>query len=334
MNADQSQAETLNERLAVRGALFAAPWFSSLLADIYGTKLTRVASGEGIAVAHIKTLPWRRRAMLAPFNFQPALRDDGERAARAVIGIAESVGASAVIRLHHALAPACVSALGLDAVSDSVESLVDLTGGFEAVVARARPRRRSQMRQSQAACSAQGVVVGPAESSADFDAYFDVMQRAYRDKHRMITQPRALFARMFARADAARLYIARDRGGAVMGGIFVLMDETQWLYGWGANDPAGEALGLTSVLLARAMEDAAEKVSLFSLGASPLTHETLRQFKRSWGAQEHNLLTYHWKEPARAVDLHSGFPLARTLIGYTPLPVLSLASRVAVRWLV
>jgi GNAT superfamily N-acetyltransferase len=156
----------------------------------------------------------------------------------------------------------------------------------------------------------------------------------------MIPQPLSLMLDILRISNRSRNsigYVAEHETGRILGGILVLRDETQWSYGWAANvtSPDVERLGLGTLLVGAAIADAAKsRVPVFSFGASPLTHEGLRAFKRGWGAEEHEVYDYHWREPPRRIDLHQGFELAKQVVSIAPIPLLKALSPVVVRLMV
>jgi hypothetical protein len=298
---------------------------------------------EGAPIfAYRQSRPGRRRITLAPFNFQPILRDDGDRAMRAIIARAAQDGpkTGAVARLHHALPDETIAEFGLSLTAESVETLLALPKGADAAMASLPQKQRWKFRKAQSGAVAQGVAVRRFSDGPTLRRFYAVLLRAYRDKHQMLPQPYAMFERLVAGSDAARRcfgYVAERTGsGEILGGIFIVMDESQWCYGWGANLPQAEAeaMDLGTLLIGTSILDAAdEKAPVYSFGASPVSHELLRRFKRKWGGQEHPVLTYGWREELKPVDLHGGFGLAKAVLARMPLKALELISPHAVKWL-
>lgn len=333
-----------NDLLALRASIYTEPQIVAAIGDIYGMTpepLGLDVGGAAISVYRQARLA-RRRITLAPFNFQPVLRDDGDRLTRAIIALAAQDGAktSAVIRLHHALPDETVTELGLSSTAESVETLLALPKGADSALAVFPKKQRWEFKKAHSGASEKGVAVRRFSDDLTLKRFYAVLVRAYRDKHQMLPQPYAIFERLMARSGEGHGcfgYVAeRMDSGEILGGIFVLRDETQWCYGWAANAPLAEveAMDLGTLLVGTSILDAAEAgVPIFSFGASPLSHETLRRFKRKWGAQEHPVLTYGWREELKPVDLHNGFRLAKTVLGRMPLKALELISPYAVKWL-
>ena len=336
-------SSAVNDRLAERATLFLEPAVIEVLSAVYGCEplpLGLAHRGQSIHGFRIRR-PFTDRVVLAPFNFQPIFRDRGEEIVEAIIAAARASGprTSAVIRLHHRLADGVVARAGLAHAADCVETLLPLASGPDAVVAAFSQNQRRRWRKSVAGAERAAVRVRRFRDLATMRRLYGVLLKAYRDKHRMMPQPLLLFERLLSLPEGTRSchgYVAEIEGRCEpAGGIVVTCDETQWSYGWGANDATYEHLGLGTLLVGTAMLDAAQAgIPVFSFGVSPLTHESLRAFKRNWGAEEHLIHAYYRGERPRPVDLHRDFALAKRVVAMTPLPVLKAISPLAVRWLV
>lgn len=331
--------------LSRRCLLYVEPEFSSILSDVYGCRqivLPLDIGGQRVPAFHVKR-PFCNRVVLAPFNFQPVLKDLNTSIVDEIVRSASGIssGTTARIRLHHPLPRDVIDRHGLTVTNESVETLISLLGGIEAVLKNMRPRQRTKWRKVNSSPQQSEFVVSALEDTDSLREFYDLLVRVYRDKHRMLPQPLSLFQRFYSmphrRSRGTKGYIARSKtNGKVLAGIVVFMDEIQWTYAWGASEQDDLApLDLSTLLIGIAIKDAiAAGASLFSLGASPLSHETLRQFKRGWGGEEHEILTYYWRESPAEVDFHHGFPIAKRLVEQVPLPILKGLSPLAVKWLV
>jgi hypothetical protein len=333
-----------NSLLALRGSIYTEPRIVAAIGEIYG--VTPAAMGiavEGAPIfAYRQSWLARRRITLAPFNFQPVLRDDGDRVMRAIVARAGQDGpkTSAVVRLHHPLPAETIAEFGLGVTAESIETLLALPMGADAAMAGLPQKQRWKLRKAQAGASGKGVAVRRFSDAPTLKRFYAVLVRAYRDKHQMLPQPYAIFERLMAGSGEGRGcfgYIAeRTDNGEILGGIFILKDETQWCYGWGANasQAEAEAMDIGTLLIGASILDAAEeRAPVYSFGASPVSHELLRRFKRKWGGQEHLVLTYGWREELKHVDLHNGYGLAKAVLGRMPLKALELISPHMVKWL-
>lgn len=319
--------------------MFLEPAIQDVLQHVYRCQafaLPITFGGSPVPAYRIER-PWKKQFTLAPFNFQPVLRDVSADLARVIVGLARDAGGSARIRLHHRLDPRLETSLGLTRTENLVETLVSLSGGFDAVVARMQPRLRGKWRKICAAADKE-LAVEIFRDTPALREFHRLLVRTYRDKHHMLAQPLELFRRLLAMAPGPRTafgYGVRHRErGDLLGGIFILADEGQWCYAWGATLQDAGYSDLSTLLIGIAMRDAAAAGSaVFSLGASPVSHENLRRFKRSWSGEEHPVLSYHWGEPAAEEDLHQGYPLARAMVAHAPLWLLTTLSGPAVKWL-
>jgi hypothetical protein len=332
----------VNDAVAARGGFFLEPAVRRVIAQVYAcTDFALPVQLEGEAVHGYRIdRPWKRQVTLAPYNFQPVLRDRAEDVARALVAAARDAGprCTAQIRLHHELNGTLVEALRLSMSASSVESLVPLSGGFDAVMAAMQARHRTKLRKVQASIERGELIVREFRDRETLSDFYQLLVRVYRDKHRMLAQPEILFEKLLALPPGRRTVraygVSRADTGALLGGVFVLADEAQWCYAWGATDDAAGFSNLSILLIAAAMRDAAAAgAAVFSLGATPLSHDALRQFKRNWGAQEHLLRTYHWREQPAEGDLHAGYPVLKSIVAHAPTWLLRGVSAPVVRLL-
>jgi hypothetical protein len=341
LDADERKF-SLNAGLAVRATVFLESAVEDVVGRVYGCEpFSLPVSFAGAPVqGFCINRPWKKQLTLAPYNFQPVLRDLNADIANALINRAKTMGPrwSVRLRLHHALDNGFVEALRLGVTQEAVETLVSLAEGFDGMAAGMQPRQRTKWRKALSMADAAGLTVREFHDTETLQAFYRLFVRIYRKKHRMLPQPRVLFEQLLALPPgvrSARAYAVHDKKtSSFLGGLFVLTDEVQWCYVWGATSQTGSYPDLSTLLIGMAMRDAAAAgARVFSLGASPLSHESLRQFKRNWGGEEHPILTYHWREPAREVDLHAGYPLAKALVARSPLWLLRGVSAPAVKWL-
>ena len=333
----------VNARFDRRGLFYCDDALAAALAEIYGLTAVPLPLNDPAGPVHAYRVkrPGTSRIILAPFNFQPVLAPRNEEIVRRIVRLAEGgpVGTSARVKLHHRLSDDLVGELGLSCASDGIETLVSLEGGGDAVMARMRPRHRSKLRAVRGACAAAELTVVPFSEGQNLEAFYRILVEAYRDKHAMLPQPFSLFRALCRHDTGTRRavgYAAVDRtSGEMAGGIIVLRDELQWCYAWGANRAASASLEIGTYLIGHALDEAvAAGAAVFSLGLSAASQDDLRRYKRGWGGEEHEVLSYGWREEVRAVDLHRDFALMRKVLRVMPTSLIRAVSPLAVRWLV
>lgn len=336
-------AADINARFERRGLFYCDSALAQALAKVYGltAELLPLDDPAGPVHAYWIRRPGTSRVVLAPFNFQPVLAPRNEEIVRQITHLAECGpgGTTARIKLHHRLTDDFVGELGLSCALDGIETLISLEGGTEALMARMRPRHRGKLRAVRAACAAAGLTIRAFADDEDLATFYRVLVEAYRDKHAMLPQPLSLFRALCRHNTGARRavgYAAVDRlSGEMAGGIIVLQDEQQWCYAWGANRAAKAGLEIGTYLIGHALDEAVTAgAGVFSLGMSAASQDHLRRYKRGWGGEEHEVLSYGWREQARTIDLHHDFSVMRKILRFVPTPLIRAASPLAVRWLV
>ncbi|WP_449257003.1 GNAT family N-acetyltransferase [Bosea sp. (in: a-proteobacteria)] len=333
----------INARFDQRGFFYCDDALATTLARIYGLTVQPLLLNDPAGPAHAYWIkrPGTSRVVLAPFNFQPVLAPKNEEIVRQIIGLAErgQAGTTARIKLHHPLADTLIGEFGLSCVLDGIETLVSLEGGTEGVVRRMRPRHRTKLRAVREACSAAGLTVQPFSDERSLEIFYRILVEAYRDKHAMLPQPFSLFRALLRHNTGVRRSIGyaaiNQISGEMAGGIIVLQDEQQWCYAWGANRASSANLEVGTYLIGHALDEAiAAGARIFSLGMSAASQDDLRRYKRGWGGEEHEVLSYGWREHVRTIDLHRDFALARKMLRLTPKSLIKAISPLVVRWLV
>ena len=335
----------VNETIPVRATLFLEPELIKVLTRVYGCKshtLDVSYQGEPVSAFRIKR-PGTDRFCFAPFNFQPVFRDLASDITREIVATSKRINSrsTARVKLHHALPAEIVDELELKVASNTVETLLALNSSADVTYAALPKKQRWKLKTARANAAGAGVIVRQFNDETTLGRFYNIMLQAYRDKHQMIPQPYALLRDLLKLNNGKRCcngYVAERRdNGEILGGIFLSKDEFQWSYAWAANlpNPDVEALGLGTLLVGQAICDAADAGALvFSFGVSPLSHITLRNFKRNWGAVEHPVYDYFYNEQPQVSDLHTDFRVIKKGLSITPLPIIRVASKLAVKWLV
>ena len=164
-----------------------------------------------------------------------------------------------------------------------------------------------------------GIQVYQSSSQEDLDQWFRVLMRLYRDKHRMITQPKSLFQRLFDCPEFTKLFIAKKED-KVIGGILILFDSNRWDYCWGAVVPEFTKFGVSSLIINEAIVGAIEAgASTFGFGSSSPTDKNLLEFKSKWGCDEISMFYHYWNHRPNNIDLSNDFQLIRNAFPYIPL---------------
>lgn len=165
--------------------------------------------------------------------------------------------------------------------------------------------------------------------------WFTILQNLYRHKHRMITQPFSLYHHLHDKGYGHLLIAKCNHSRHILGGLFMLCDTHEWEYGWGAVSPQGQKQSIMNLLMDQAIQSAIlAGAKSFNFGASPNSDSDLRFFKTRWGAQEIPLTHIFYNQQAHITDLNESYKTIRALIPYVPNPVLGLASRLAVPFLI
>jgi CelD/BcsL family acetyltransferase involved in cellulose biosynthesis len=192
---------------------------------------------------------------------------------------------------------------------------IALESDFEAVVARFR--RRSQLMRGVRRAEREGLTV---ERSIDTVALADFYRLHLATRHRqgVPTQPRSFilrFADLFERGLGFVLTV-RDGERPIAAAVFLAFNGSL-IYKYGASDASALGKRPNNLLFLEAIRWGCEAgMHTLDLGRTDIGHESLREFKLSWGAEERTLAYHelaHRRREAQSMGLaHRIAPLIRS----------------------
>ena len=184
---------------------------------------------------------------------------------------------------------------------------IRLEADADAVVQRFR--RRSQILRGARRAEREGLTVERHTDAAAL-AEFYALHVGTRRRQGVPTQPRSFilrFADLFAR-DLGFALIVRDGDRPIAAAVFLSFNGTL-IYKYGASDPAALGKRPNNLLFLEAIRGGCEAgMHTLDLGRTDMGHESLREFKLSWGADESTLEYYELAEGQRRTE---GAGLAR-----------------------
>ena len=272
------------DRAAAASAFHTVPWLE-LLRRTYGYPLTAcclvdesgtIRAGSPLA----RTRP--RRLVSLPFSDHCAPLGDSAALAAALDDLRRRRRARLEIRAElPGAAPAASFHL----------HEIPLDGGYEEVVKRFK--RRSQLLRGARRAEREGLVVERRSDAAAL-AEFYALHVETRRHQGVPTQPRRFilgFEELFARG-LGHVLLVRDGDRAIAAAVFLAFNGTV-IYKYGASDRAALGKRPNNLLFLEAIRRACEDgMRTLDLGRTDSGHETLRDFKLSWGAEE-RVLAYH-----------------------------------------
>lgn len=135
------------------------------------------------------------------------------------------------------------------------------------------------------------------EQSDDIDQFYEVMCKTYRRQERSSPLSRELVTRLDQACVALgcrRILLAKDEGGKVHSGAYLVWDNQEMYYLMGGSDPALRNSGAGSLVLWEAIQEAAQKQRHFNFEGSMLP--AVEPFFRAFGGTQ--VPYYHlWRTP-------------------------------------
>ena len=153
--------------------------------------------------------------------------------------------------------------------------------------------RRSQILRGVRRAEREGLVVERRTDEVALAEFYD-LHVATRRRQGVPTQPKSFilgFEQLFAR-DLGFVLVVRDGEQAIAAAVFLAFNGTL-IYKYGASDPAALGKRPNNLLFLEAIRwGCAASMHTLDLGRTDIGHESLREFKASWGAHE-STLEYH-----------------------------------------
>jgi len=286
------------------------------VAEVYGYQARpTIMAGDGAAIPvpafRLRHGLGRPRLTSMPFMFPapPLATGESGQAAWAghLVAQARAAGAWAELKTWHPLPAGCCADLGLTGGIVATASVLDLAADAGAQL-RAYPAnlRRNLLRLRNRSDRDSGVELREDSSPASLAAFHRCLAWMYRDKDGIPCQPWALFRNLGRRLtadDRLRLFSAWS-GPDLVAGVVALREGPNAEYAWGATRPGAEGLGLTTVLLDRAITWAiGHGCRSFDFGCSGLADEGLLTFKRRWGCRQTPVWWYWCDRPGSPAGL-------------------------------
>lgn len=306
-----------------------APEFISALERVYKIKSRHarvVVEGQAMGVPAFEVSSFLSGAKIttAPFNFYPPLTgarlDDA--GVQQLIALAKTKGPRcyAEYKTFERFGDVAQKDLCLSEMIYSIVSELALCTDIEAQRKNYKKRHRTKVNKARRELS--DIQITTSRDLCDLKDWYILLLRLYRNKHKMICQPFALYRQLLEMQAHSTLLLAIVQG-QIVGGLFLLHDSRRWDYSWGAIHTDYDQRDLSTLLLDHAISLAIDEgAQTFGFGSSAPSDSALLFFKQRWGCEERPVYAYYWNHRPKPVDLNTSFSLARQIIARTPLWVL------------
>jgi len=172
-----------------------------------------------------------------------------------------------------------------------------------------RFRRRSQILRGARRAEREGLTVEHRTDAAALAEFYE-LHVGTRRRQGVPTQPRSFilrFADLFAQG-LGFVLVVRDGDRPIAAAVFLSFNGTL-IYKYGASDPAALGKRPNNLLFLEAIRWGCQAgMRTLDLGRTDISHDSLREFKLSWGAEESTLEYYELAEGERRAE---GAGLAR-----------------------
>jgi CelD/BcsL family acetyltransferase involved in cellulose biosynthesis len=277
---------------------FHHPAWLELLARSYGYPIRAccLLDGAGAIVAGLPVAlvggPLRRPRLAAlPFSDHCAPLTAGDDAALS----AELLGALDELRTELGVSLEVRAPIGPSSGAQVVDSywLHEIALEPDADVVVERFRRKSQILRGVRRAEREGLTVERRTDAGALADFYD-LHVGTRRRQGVPTQPKSFILRFADLFDNGLGFVllVRDEGRPIAAAVFLAFNG-KLIYKYGASDPAALGKRPNNLLFLEAIRWGCENgMHSLDLGRTDIGHESLREFKLSWGADERTL-DYH-----------------------------------------
>jgi hypothetical protein len=315
----------------VNSTVLHTPHFIRIIEQVYKCKaVPQVINTEeglcGIPAFRVRSLLSGQKLTSMPFNFYPSLlgASDDLRAFLHLVDLAKELGKNFYVeyKTFNDLQIESLHGKPIFKASPSIVSVLPLREDYEKQQAGFSKSRRTDVRRTRRRAMERGIQFTIVKDLKTVREFYDLLCRLYRDKHRMIPQPKVLYEqiyRLLVPLGLADFYLAvKDK--EVLAGIVVLKKSSHWEYSWAASSEQYRGLGLNALLVDLAIQDAiAGGAETFGFGSSSPNDKQLLYFKGSWGCENWPIYYYYWNHEPKPIDLETSFLTIRSFFPYIPL---------------
>lgn len=313
-----------------------------LIADVFGHSPTYLVARQAGRLAgvlplfHVRVPLLGSKLISLPYDIGcgGALADSApveQALAGRAMGLARDLGVD-YLELRHGSGRPPLDSLGFRTQSPVLIS--DMLLESEAAV---QARIASDHRKAIRKASSRGVTVRPAESAADYRAFYDVYLRVFREFGTPPYHERYFTAlRERLHADGGVLLLLAEAGGRCVGGLTMFCWQQSLVSKFAACLPEAVPLRAYAALYWRAIEfGLARGYRRLSWGTSSRDQTGLIEFKERWGATTQPAVLYDLDLGGKAPDIASYYDsggLARKIWRKLPIGVTRAGGAVLNRW--
>ncbi len=207
-------------------------------------------------------------------------------------------------------------------IHTGINSLLLLKNEYTIQYQRYSKKLRQNIRTTRRRAEEKNIKFVLAESENDIEKFYNMLNFMFKSKHKTISQPFEIFRDIFLTLKPqgkADFFLAK-LNKKVLAGIVILKYNNNWTYMWGASNYDYDKLGLNTLLVDMAIQDAINaKAKSFDFGPSAINNTHLINFKTKWGCEQTDLFTYYWNKKPNENSIDESFSIARNIFSKMPL---------------
>jgi lipid II:glycine glycyltransferase (peptidoglycan interpeptide bridge formation enzyme) len=268
-----------------------------------------------------------------PFNYYPKpLYNNNNQLTKLISSLestAKSTGAFVELKMANRLPMDIVKRTNLQEVSSNYNSTLKLPSTYKGYSGQISRNLKSNLKKRYNRFYKEGFQFKKISNLEELNRFYALLAKAYRNRHRMICQPKSLFQSLFQMKDnrfSFEIRTIRNTNDQICSAISVIFDKKGIAYyPWGITDQKYYKFALSYILINELIKDCIQEgFRIIDFGSTPETDKNLLMFKSHWGCENHTTYNYYLHKIPKSVDLNSSYGLLRNLFSITPMFVINL----------
>lgn len=323
---------------------FHTPIWQNIVRDVYKVQSKPLLSVKGSEYAfltnfEVNNLLSGHKFTNMPFNFYPKpLYDNKNMFIDLILELgkeATKVDAYIELKMTSRLAEDILKKTSLIETTANYVSILKLPFTYDDYKNQISQKFKANLNNKYNKFSKNGFFIKKVSNIKELDEFYYLLARTYRNRHRMVCQPKLLFKKLFLMKDkrfSFEIKTIRNQGNQICSAIAVILDNHGTAYySWGITDQKYYKYSLSYVLINELIKDCIKKhYKIVDFGSTPKSDQNLLGFKNFWGCQNLETYNYYLYKIPEPVDLNSSYKCLRYIFSKTPMFIINLINSLIV----
>lgn len=267
-----------------------------------------------------------------PFNYYPKpLYNNKNLFVHSILELgkkAEKIGAYIELKMIDRLAKDILEKTKLLETKANFVSILNLPPTYDDYKNIISKKFKANLNNKYNKFSKNGFYIKNVSSFFELDEFYSLLARTYRNRHRMVCQPKLLFQKLLQIKDGRfsfEIRTIRNQGNKICSAIVVILDNHGTaFYSWGVTDQKYYKYSLSYILINELIKDSINKgYKIIDFGSTSKSDQDLLSFKSHWGCNTFETYNYYLHKKHESIDLNSSYKFLRYIFSKTPIFIIN-----------